>query len=96
KYYEVVMVDPHHPSILSDPEISWVANPSQRGRVFRGKTMAGRKMRGLLKSRGLKGTHHYKWKKKQKERELKKRHEASRGARIIAPQEVMENLGYEK
>ncbi|MEM4665292.1 MAG: 50S ribosomal protein L15e [Sulfolobales archaeon] len=96
KYYEVVMVDPHHPSILSDPEISWVANPSQRGRVFRGKTMAGRKMRGLLKSRGLKGTHHYKWKKKQKERELKKRHEASRGARVIAPQEVMENLGYEK
>ncbi|MEM1622805.1 MAG: 50S ribosomal protein L15e [Sulfolobales archaeon] len=96
KFYEVIMVDPHHPSILSDPEVNWVANPSQRGRVFRGKTMAGRRMRGLLKSRGLKGTHHYKWKKKQKERELKKRHEASRGARLIVPQEVMEDLGYEK
>jgi len=96
KYYEVVMVDPHHPSILSDPEINWITNPGQRGRVFRGKTMAGKRMRGLLRSRGLKGTHHYKWKKKQKERILKKRHEASRGARLIAPQEVMGKLGYEK
>ncbi|MCC6014431.1 MAG: 50S ribosomal protein L15e [Desulfurococcaceae archaeon] len=96
KYYEVILVDPHHPAILSDPDINWIANPSQRGRVFRGKTMAGRRMRGLLRSRGLKGTHHYKWRKKQRERELKRRHEASRGARIIAPQEVMEELGWEK
>ncbi len=96
KYYEVVLVDPNHPSIMSNPDISWIADPSQRGRVFRGKTMAGRRMRGLLRSRGLKGTHHYKWKKKQKERELRKRHEASRGARLIAPREVVEELGYEK
>jgi len=46
-----------------------------RGRVFRGKTMAGRKVRGLLKV-GLRETHRYKWKRKHKERILKKRHEA--------------------
>lgn len=96
KYFEVVMVDPHHPSIVSDPDIKWITQPSQRGRVFRGKTAAGRRMRGLLRSRGLKGTHHYKWKKKQKERELRKRHEASRGSRLIAPKDLMEDLGYEK
>lgn len=87
KWYEVILVDPNHPAIKNDPEINWICQPSQRGRVFRGKTAAGRKMRGLLKSRGLKGTHKYKWKKKQKERKLKKRHEASRGARVIKPEE---------
>lgn len=81
KWYEVILVDPHHPSICRDKDIGWICEPQHRGRVFRGKTAAGRKMRGLLKSRGLKGTHKHKWKKKQKERELKKRHEASRGAR---------------
>lgn len=96
KYFEVVLVDPRHPAVLSDSDINWISHPSQRGRVFRGKTMAGRRMRGLLGSRGLKNTHHYKWRKKQKERELRKRHEASRGARLIAPQKVMEELGYEK
>lgn len=96
KYYEVILVDPHHPAILSDPDINWIASPSQRGRVFRGKTSAGRKMRGMIRFRGLRGTHKFKWKKKQKERELKKRHEASRGARLIAPKEVYEELGLEK
>ena len=62
-------------------------NKANRGRVFRGLTSAGKKMRGLRKSKGLKGTHKYKWKKKQKERKLKKRHEASRGARAIKPEE---------
>lgn len=95
KYYEVILVDPHHPAIKSDPEINWICEKQHRGRVFRGKTPAGRRMRGLLKSRGLRGTVKYKWKKKQKERELKKRHEASRGARLIAPQEVYEELGRE-
>jgi len=87
KWYEVILVDPNHPVIKNDPEINWICQPSQRGRVFRGKTAAGRKMRGLLKSRGLKETHKHKWKKKQKERKLKKRHEASRGARVIKPVE---------
>ncbi|AFK50830.1 50S ribosomal protein L15e [Thermogladius calderae 1633] len=81
KWYEVILVDPNHPSICKDPEVNWVCEPQNRGRVFRGLTSAGKKMRGLRKSRGLKGTHKHKWKKKAKERRLKKRHEASRGAR---------------
>jgi len=93
KYYEVIMVDPSHPAILNDPNINWIANTSQRGRVFRGKTGAARKARGLLSSRGLKGTHKYKWKKKAKERMYRKRHEASRGSRLIAPKEIYEDLG---
>jgi large subunit ribosomal protein L15e len=50
----------------------------------------------LLKSRGLRGTHHYKWKKKAKERRLRKRHEASRGARLILPQDKYEEVMGEK
>ena len=96
KYFEVVLIDPHHPAIKADKDINWITQPSQRRRVFRGKTAAGRRMRGLLRSRGLKGTHKYKWKKKAKERKLRKRHEASRGARLIVPQEIAEELGIEK
>ena len=81
KYYEVIMVDPHHPAIANDPHYKWLLNPANRGRVFRGLTAAGKKARGLLKSRGLKGTVKHKLKRKQKERELKKRHEASKSSR---------------
>lgn len=90
KWYEVILVDPHHPAIKNDPELKWITNKSNRRRVFRGLTSAGRKMRGLRKSRGLKGTQKHKMKKKLKERKLKKRHEASRGARLIASEEVLE------
>ena len=83
KWFEVILVDPHHPTIKNDPDIKWITGKSHRGRVFRGLTSAGKKMRGLRKSRGLRGTHKYKWKKKQKERLLKKRHEAGRGARDL-------------
>lgn len=83
KWFEVILVDPHHPAIKSDPEIKWICNKVHRGRVFRGLTSAGKKMRGLRKSRGLRHTIKHKWKKKQKERELKKRHEASKGARDV-------------
>ncbi|ABN69952.1 LSU ribosomal protein L15E [Staphylothermus marinus F1] len=81
KWYEVILVDPHHPAICNDPDIKWICEKQHRRRVFRGLTSAGKKMRGLRKSRGLKYTIKYKWKRKQKERLLKKRHEASRGAR---------------
>ena len=87
KWFEIILVDPHHPVIKNDPNLNWITNKANRGRVFRGLTSAGKKMRGLRKSRGLKGTHKYKWKKKQKERKLKKRHEASRGARVVKPEE---------
>ncbi len=46
-------------------------------RPFKGKTMSGRKGRGLLRLKN-RYTHHYKWKKKRRERMLKKRHEAAR------------------
>ena len=81
KWYEVILVDPHHPAICNDKDISWICEKQHKGRVFRGLTSAGKKMRGLRKSRGLKYTVKHKWKKKQRERMLRKRHEASRGAR---------------
>jgi len=46
-YYEVILVDPHHPAIEKDPKINWICYPGHRGRAFRGKTSAGQKGRGL-------------------------------------------------
>ncbi len=83
KWFEVILVDPHHPAICKDPDIKWICSPKHKGRVFRGLTSAGKKMRGLRKSRGLKYTIKHKWKKKARERKYKRRHEASRGARDI-------------
>ncbi len=90
KWYEVILVDPHHPAVCKDKDLGWICEKQHRGRVFRGLTSAGKKMRGLRRTRGLRGTHKYKWKKKQKERKLRKRHEAHRGARLIAPDEIRE------
>jgi len=85
KWYEVIMVDPNHPAIASDHDLNWVTSGKHKCRPCRGLTPAARKARGLRKSRGLKGTHKHKWKKKAKERRLRRRHEASRGARLILP-----------
>ncbi len=49
KYFEVIMVDPHHPRIRNDEVVSWVSSKQHKGRVFRGLTSAGKKMRGLRK-----------------------------------------------
>jgi len=49
EYFEVIMLDPNHPAILSDPQLGWVAGETQRGRVHRGLTRTGRKARGLLR-----------------------------------------------
>ncbi len=49
KYFEVIMVDPHHPVIKNDDKINWICKDSQKGRAFRGLTSAGRKSRGLRK-----------------------------------------------
>jgi large subunit ribosomal protein L15e len=46
-YYEVIMVDPVHPSIMKDPKINWITDVSNKRRVLRGKTSAGQKGRGL-------------------------------------------------
>ena len=47
KWFEVMFVDPNHPAIVSDKDISWIAGPNQRGRAERGLTSPGKKMRGL-------------------------------------------------
>lgn len=54
-YYEVILVDPVHPSIMGDPKINWITDVSNKRRVLRGKTSAGQKGRGLRhKGRGAK------------------------------------------
>ena len=47
KFYEVILVDPHHPVIVNDPKIKWIQERQHTGRVYRGLTSAGRKSRGL-------------------------------------------------
>jgi len=50
KFYEVIMIDPHHPAIKSDKQLSWIATgASHRGRAERGLTSAGKRGRGLHK-----------------------------------------------
>ena len=52
-YYEVILVDPVHPAVMKDPKINWITSTSNKRRVLRGKTSAGRKGRGLThKGRG--------------------------------------------
>lgn len=47
KWFEVILVDPHHPAIKSDRDLGWICGGSHRGRAERGKTSAGKKGRGL-------------------------------------------------
>lgn len=46
-WYEVILVDPMHPSIKADERINWICNSQNRGRVYRGLTSAGKESRGL-------------------------------------------------
>ena len=48
-YYEVILVDPVHPSVMKDSKINWITEVSNKRRVLRGKTSAGQKGRGLHK-----------------------------------------------
>jgi large subunit ribosomal protein L15e len=48
-WYEIILVDPENPTIESDKNLNWVANPANRRRVFRGLTSSGRKRRNLDK-----------------------------------------------
>ncbi|NIR13251.1 MAG: 50S ribosomal protein L15e [Desulfobacterales bacterium] len=53
KWFEVILVDPHHPAIQSDRDLNWICEKEHRGRVFRGLTSAGKEIRGLRhKGRG--------------------------------------------
>jgi len=46
-WYEIILVDPDHPVIKADTSINWICNPTNRSRVFHGKTSAGKKTRGM-------------------------------------------------
>jgi large subunit ribosomal protein L15e len=47
KFFEVILVDPSRPEIIADPKINWITSASQKGRVYRGLTSAGKEGRGL-------------------------------------------------
>ena len=49
KWYEVILVDPNHPSVKNDSSLNWIVGGSHRGRAERGKTSAGMKGRGMGK-----------------------------------------------
>jgi large subunit ribosomal protein L15e len=46
-WYEIILVDPNHPVIKSDKNLTWLQDKKHGSRVFHGKTSAGRKSRGL-------------------------------------------------
>ena len=47
KYFEVILVDPVHPNIISDKHINWICQTTMKGRVYRGLTSSGKKARDL-------------------------------------------------
>ncbi len=47
RWFEVILVDPSHPVIQSDPAINWICQKKHWSRVFHGQTSAGRRSRGL-------------------------------------------------
>ncbi len=53
KWYEVIMVDPNHPVIKADPKLNWICSSKHADRAHRGLTPAGKKGRGLVRTRGM-------------------------------------------
>jgi len=49
-FYEVILVDRNAPTIRTDKELGYLAKPANKSRIFRGKSSAGRKARGLRNS----------------------------------------------
>jgi large subunit ribosomal protein L15e len=47
-WYEIILVDKSHPAILADKNINWIFSGKHKGRVYRGKTSAGKHSRGLM------------------------------------------------
>ena len=47
KFYECILLDPSHPSIQNDKQLGWIVKNRHSGRVYRGKTSAGKRGRGL-------------------------------------------------
>jgi len=53
KWFEVIMIDPNHPVIKTDKDVSWITQKQHRSRALRGLTSAGKKVRSLRrKGRG--------------------------------------------
>jgi len=53
EWYEIILVDAHHPVIKADPKFNWLCENTHKGRVYRGKTSAGKKGRGMrVKGKG--------------------------------------------
>merc|ERR1719376_1220502 len=77
KYYECIMVDRAHKVIRRDPAINWIVSSKHTHRESRGKTSAGRKHRGLGRSRchvqTKGGSHSARWKKQNTMRLQKQR-----------------------
>ncbi len=46
-WYEVILVDPNRPEIMSDTRINWICEKQHKHRALRGLTSAGKKVRGL-------------------------------------------------
>jgi large subunit ribosomal protein L15e len=53
KWFEIIMVDVNHPVIKADPKINWICSSKQSNRANRGLTPAGKKGRGLVRTRGM-------------------------------------------
>jgi len=53
KYFEIMMLDPCNPVIKSDPKLNWICSSKQHNRANRGLTPAGKKGRGLVRTRGM-------------------------------------------
>jgi large subunit ribosomal protein L15e len=47
KWFEIILVDPSHPAVKSDANVSWITEKQHRKRVFRTLTSAGKKVRSL-------------------------------------------------
>ncbi|MFC7075568.1 50S ribosomal protein L15e [Haloarcula halophila] len=47
KWHEIILVDPEHPAIENDDDLSWICDDDHTDRVFRGLTGAGKRNRGL-------------------------------------------------
>ncbi|MBI2651389.1 50S ribosomal protein L15e [Candidatus Woesearchaeota archaeon] len=47
-WYEIIMLDKAHPSVLADSRLNWIVMPQHTRRAFRGLTSADKKSRGLL------------------------------------------------
>ena len=46
-FFEVILVDPHAPTIIADNELNWICEPQHRKRALRGLTSDQKKSRGI-------------------------------------------------